>query len=95
MFLAQVVNGLLLPVILVFVMLLCHRRDLLGDLASGRLALAVGWMVAVVASAMSIGLVVTYLAAVTATAPPILHVSLVVGGELYDAAGARPAGSTT
>ena len=39
MFLAQVVNGLLLPVILVFVMLLSHRRDLLDELVSGRLVL--------------------------------------------------------
>ena len=35
MFLAQVVNGLLLPIILVFVMLLSRRRKLLGDLTSG------------------------------------------------------------
>ncbi|MBV8257778.1 MAG: divalent metal cation transporter, partial [Actinobacteria bacterium] len=60
MFLAQVVNGLLLPVILVFVMLLSHRKELLGDLASSRLALTLGWFVTVSVSIMSVALVVTY-----------------------------------
>jgi Mn2+/Fe2+ NRAMP family transporter len=60
MFLAQVVNGLLLPVILVFVMLLSHRRGLLGELASGRLLLGLGWAVTILVSGMSIALVVTY-----------------------------------
>ena len=61
MFMAQVVNGLLLPVILVFVMLLNHRVALLGELAAGRFVLAAGWFVTVVVSVMSIALVVTYL----------------------------------
>jgi Mn2+/Fe2+ NRAMP family transporter len=61
MFLAQVVNGLLLPVILVFVMLLSRRKPLLGDLASGPLQSTLGWFVTVLVSAMSIALVVTYL----------------------------------
>ena len=60
MFLAQVVNGVLLPVILVFVMLLGRRRDLLAELTSGKLLLAVGWFVTILVSAMSIALVVTY-----------------------------------
>src|SRR5262249_29642033 len=54
MFLAQVVNGLLLPVILVFVMLLSNRVTLLGQLTSRRLLLAAGWFVTIVVSAMSI-----------------------------------------
>ncbi len=60
MFLAQVVNGLLLPVILVFVMLLSRRKELLRDLRSGRILLGLGWFVTVVVGAMSIALVVTY-----------------------------------
>jgi Mn2+/Fe2+ NRAMP family transporter len=60
MFLAQVVNGLLLPVILVFVMLLSRRRALLGELASGPLLSTLGWFITVVVGAMSIALVVTY-----------------------------------
>lgn len=61
MFLAQVVNGLLLPVILIFVMLLSRRRKLLGELTSGPVLTAAGWFVTLVVSAMSIALVVTYL----------------------------------
>ena len=60
MFLAQVVNGLLLPVILVFVMLLSHRRSLLGELTSGPVLLGIGWLITIVVSVMSIALVVTY-----------------------------------
>jgi Mn2+/Fe2+ NRAMP family transporter len=62
MFLAQVVNGLLLPVILVFVMLLSRRGGLLGNLVSGRGLLVAGWTVTILVSLMSIALVVTYLA---------------------------------
>jgi len=60
MFLAQVVNGLLLPVILVFVMVLSHRSALLGELVPSRLTLVAGWFVTIVVGAMSIALVVTY-----------------------------------
>ncbi|MGZ6269600.1 MAG: Nramp family divalent metal transporter [Candidatus Limnocylindrales bacterium] len=43
MFLAQVLNALLLPFVLVFVMLLSADRRLMGRLASGRLLLTIGW----------------------------------------------------
>ncbi|TAJ98921.1 MAG: divalent metal cation transporter [Chloroflexota bacterium] len=59
MFSAQVINGLLLPVILVFVMLLAGDRRLMGDLVSGRINLALGWLVTVVIVVMSAVLVVT------------------------------------
>jgi len=52
MFAAQVLNALLLPFILVFVMRLSADRTLLGPLASGRLLLTIGWT----ATAMLIGL---------------------------------------
>jgi Mn2+/Fe2+ NRAMP family transporter len=61
MFLAQVVNGLLLPVILVFVMLLSRRSGLLGELVSGPLLATAGWIVTLLVGGMSIALVVTYL----------------------------------
>jgi Mn2+/Fe2+ NRAMP family transporter len=61
MFLAQVVNGLLLPIILVFVMLLSRRSELLGELTSGALLSTAGWVVTVVVSLMSVALVLTYL----------------------------------
>ncbi|MEA2677959.1 MAG: hypothetical protein QOJ81_2100 [Chloroflexota bacterium] len=59
MFVAQVINGLLLPVILVFVMLLAGDRRLMGNLVSGRINLALGWTVTVVLVVMSLALVVT------------------------------------
>jgi NRAMP (natural resistance-associated macrophage protein)-like metal ion transporter len=45
MFLAQVLNALLLPFILVFVMLLARDQKIMGNLASGRLLGAIGWLV--------------------------------------------------
>jgi len=62
MFSAQVINGLLLPVILVFVMLLAGDRRLMGRLVSGRLNLALGWLVTAVLVVMSVVLVVTSVA---------------------------------
>ncbi|MDA8236831.1 MAG: Nramp family divalent metal transporter [Chloroflexi bacterium] len=44
MFLAQVLNALLLPFILVFVMLLAGDRALMGPLASGRVLRTIGWI---------------------------------------------------
>jgi Mn2+/Fe2+ NRAMP family transporter len=44
MFLAQVLNALLLPFILVFVMLLARDHEIMGNLASGRLLGAIGWI---------------------------------------------------
>ena len=52
MFGAQVINALLLPFILVFVMLLSADRKLLGPLASGRVLLTIGWT----ATALLVGL---------------------------------------
>jgi NRAMP (natural resistance-associated macrophage protein)-like metal ion transporter len=59
MFSAQVINGLLLPVILVFVMLLAGDRRIMGSLVSGRVNLALGWLVTAILVAMSVVLVVT------------------------------------
>jgi NRAMP (natural resistance-associated macrophage protein)-like metal ion transporter len=59
MFSAQVINGLLLPVILVFVMRLAGDRRLMGELVSGRINLALGWTVTGLLVLMSIVLVVT------------------------------------
>ena len=53
MFWAQVVNGLLLPIILIFVMRL-SREPNLGDLRSGPILYPLGWIVTGLASAMSL-----------------------------------------
>lgn len=59
MFSAQVINGLLLPIILVFVMLLAGDRRIMGSLASGRVNLTLGWLVTAILVVMSVVLVVT------------------------------------
>jgi Mn2+/Fe2+ NRAMP family transporter len=58
---AQVLNALLLPFILVFVMLLAADRKLLGPLASGRILLTIGWLSTAVLVGLSLILVVTSL----------------------------------
>jgi Mn2+/Fe2+ NRAMP family transporter len=58
MFLAQVVNGLLLPIILVFVMRLSRGANL-GGLRSGRVLYPLGWLITALASAMSITFVLS------------------------------------
>jgi len=59
MFSAQVINGLLLPIILVFVMKLAADKRLMGDLVSGPINLALGWLVTGLLVVMSLILVVT------------------------------------
>jgi len=54
---SQNVNGLLLPIVLVFILRLAGDRSLMGDQANGRVSQIVGIGTAVMASALSIGLV--------------------------------------
>jgi NRAMP (natural resistance-associated macrophage protein)-like metal ion transporter len=61
MFAAQVVNALLLPFILIFVMRLSSDRRLLGDLASGPVLLTIGWLATIVLIGLSLVLVATSL----------------------------------
>jgi Mn2+/Fe2+ NRAMP family transporter len=56
---AQVVNCLLLPFVLVFVMRLSMDRQLMGPLASGRFLLAVGWLGTALLIVLSLTLVAT------------------------------------
>ena len=60
-FLSAVLDGLLLPIILVFVMLIAGDRKLLGHLASGRILLTVGWGITILVSAMSVVFVLAQL----------------------------------
>jgi NRAMP (natural resistance-associated macrophage protein)-like metal ion transporter len=62
MFLAQVVNGLLLPIILVFVMRL-SRDPALGPLRSHGVLYVLGWIVTALASLMSIAFVASLVVA--------------------------------
>jgi Mn2+/Fe2+ NRAMP family transporter len=59
MFLAQVLNALLLPFILVFVMLLATDKELMGPLVSGRFLKTIGWLSTGLLIALSGTLVVT------------------------------------
>jgi NRAMP (natural resistance-associated macrophage protein)-like metal ion transporter len=54
---SQNVNGLLLPIVLIFILKLAADRSLMGDQANGRLSQTIGVGTAVGASALSIGLV--------------------------------------
>ncbi len=61
MFSAQVLNALLLPFVLVFVMLLASDRELMGPLASGRILRAIGWVSTAVLVLLSLVLLVSSL----------------------------------
>jgi Mn2+/Fe2+ NRAMP family transporter len=54
---SQNVNGLLLPIVLVFILRLAADRGVMGDAANGRITTLLGWGVALLASALSLGLV--------------------------------------
>jgi Mn2+/Fe2+ NRAMP family transporter len=59
MFTAQVVNALLLPFVLVFVMRLSADKEIMGPLVSGRFLLTVGWLGTALLVLLSVTLVVT------------------------------------
>lgn len=61
MYLSQVFDGLLLPFILVFVMLMSRDRRLLGRLRSSIALYVVGWLVTGLISLLSVALVVSQL----------------------------------
>jgi Mn2+/Fe2+ NRAMP family transporter len=58
---SQNVNGLLLPIVLVFVLKLANDRQVMGEYRNGTFAKVVGTGTAVMASALSVGLVVATL----------------------------------
>jgi NRAMP (natural resistance-associated macrophage protein)-like metal ion transporter len=59
MFSAQVLNALLLPFVLVFVMLLASNKELMGPLVSGRLLKVIGWGSTALLIGLSVILLVT------------------------------------
>ncbi|MGH7903902.1 MAG: NRAMP family divalent metal transporter [Candidatus Dormibacteraceae bacterium] len=63
MFLSQVFDGLLLPIILVFVMIMSRDVRAAGRLRSGRVLVVLGWAVTALISVLSVALVVTQLGA--------------------------------
>jgi Mn2+/Fe2+ NRAMP family transporter len=61
MFLAQVLNALLLPFVLVFVMLLASDKELMGPLVSGRYLKPIGWLATALLIVLSLVLVASSL----------------------------------
>jgi Mn2+/Fe2+ NRAMP family transporter len=61
MFLAQVLNALLLPFVLVFVMLLASDKELMGPLVSGRFLKPIGWLATALLILLSLVLVASSL----------------------------------
>ena len=61
MFLAQVLNALLLPFVLVFVMLLASDKELMGPLVSGRFLKPIGWLSTLLLILLSLVLVASSL----------------------------------
>jgi NRAMP (natural resistance-associated macrophage protein)-like metal ion transporter len=59
LFLSQVLNGLLLPFVLVFMCLLVNRTDLMGEYVNGRIWNWIAWGTCVVMIVLTIALVVT------------------------------------
>lgn len=56
---SQVLNGVLLPVVLVFVLLLVGKSELMGKYANSRLYQIVAWTITIAISAIVIGMLVT------------------------------------
>ncbi len=52
---AQIANGVLLPIILVFILRLATDRRVMGDAVNGRLTTVLGWGVAALAGSLSLG----------------------------------------
>ncbi len=65
MFSAQVLNALLLPFVLVFVMLLASDKELMGPLVSGRFLGPIGWLATALLVLLSLILLVSGLIAVS------------------------------
>jgi len=60
---SQAVQGLLLPIVLAFILRLAADRSVMGDAVNGRVAGFIGWGIAAIASALSLGYVVVTLLA--------------------------------
>jgi len=62
LFLSQVLNGILLPFVLVFMCLLVARQDLMGEWVAGRVWKGIAWATTIVTVLLTLALVVTTVA---------------------------------
>jgi NRAMP (natural resistance-associated macrophage protein)-like metal ion transporter len=58
---SQVVNGLVLPFVLVFMLLLINKKELMGEYVNSHLFNAVAWATTILVAGLSIALVVGYI----------------------------------
>ncbi len=61
MVLSQVVNGVVLPFILVFMVLLINRKEIMGEFTNGKIWNAVSWFTVASVIALTIFMAITYL----------------------------------
>jgi Mn2+/Fe2+ NRAMP family transporter len=61
MFLSQIANGVALPPVLIFMLLLVNRKSLMGDQVNGRFFNAVAWITTVVMIGLTLLLVANLL----------------------------------
>jgi len=59
LFLSQVVDGILLPFVLIFVLILINDRDIMGKYVNRRLFNYIAWATVVIMIGLSVALVVT------------------------------------
>jgi Mn2+/Fe2+ NRAMP family transporter len=57
MLVSQVINGVLLPFVLIFILLLINKKDLMGDFVNGRINNWISWTSVAVLIGLSIALV--------------------------------------
>ncbi len=57
--LSQVLNGVLLPLVIVFMLLLINRKDLMGDYVNSRWFNAAAWLTAIIVSGLSLVMLFT------------------------------------
>ncbi len=58
MLVSQVINGILLPFVLIFILLLINRKDLMGDHVNGRINNWISWASVAVLIGLSVVLIV-------------------------------------
>ncbi|HLW61066.1 MAG TPA: divalent metal cation transporter [bacterium] len=69
LFLSQVANGVLLPFILIFMLLLVNRKRLMGKFTNSRLFNVIAWITVVVMIALTLALVITQIFPIGGPAP--------------------------
>ncbi len=59
MLISQVVNGIMLPFVLIFMLLLINDKDLMGDYTNSKIFNSIAWATVIIMVALTLVLVVT------------------------------------